>query len=92
MFVKEYYMHDEEASKIAIDFVTFHGAHTTALKARGLSYLDKVLDCLVAQTRDLTARELAWELQRMVPDLSTETAHALISAKFLGVNFDHKVN
>ena len=90
--LSNYKMHDEEASMIAGDFVSLHEAHSTALKSRSLSYIDQLLDSLLMQRKELTAREMAWELQRMVPELSTETAHALISTKFLGVGFDSKVN
>lgn len=90
--LSNYKMLDEEAAMIASSFVSFHEAHSTALKSCSLTYIDKLLDSLMLQRKGLTAREMAWELQRMVPDLSTDTAHALIGTKFLGVDFDSKVN
>lgn len=77
-----------EMSQIATKAVKWYRKHLEACDQMPLTYIDKLLDALLAGKTGLTIRDAVTDLLDMVPDLSQAQAFSLAQTKFLGIGLD----
>lgn len=78
----------EELGEIAATVVRWHRRHKETYAHTPLAYLDQLMDALLSEQPNMTIRDVAADLQNLVPDLSENEAFVLACTKFRGFGLD----